>query len=181
MDAMFYRNSDFNQELNTWNVESVTNMGSMFAYATSFNKPLNNWKPKSLIYANFMFGNSEKFNQDISSWSSYIGNLETTRSMFLCNNIEVCSFDRNMNSWFDETNKIADLESMFSHSSFNNGGVNINWILNKATQSGYAFSRSVLSVGVTLTIPMVTNAEDMFKGISHDKPDNIPYLSLIHI
>ena len=42
MSAMFNR-SVFNQNISNWNVNSVTNMNSMFVRATLFNQDLSAW------------------------------------------------------------------------------------------------------------------------------------------
>ena len=41
---MFAGASSFNQPLNDWRVDKVTNMGNMFINASSFNQPLNDWR-----------------------------------------------------------------------------------------------------------------------------------------
>ncbi|ENY69135.1 Hypothetical protein,predicted lipoprotein, DUF285 familly [Metamycoplasma auris 15026] len=63
-----FRGSKINQNLNSWNVEKVTDMSFMFKEATSFNQPLYKWKPKSLQDMTMMFYGAKSFNQDLSDW-----------------------------------------------------------------------------------------------------------------
>ena len=44
MESMFDGASAFNQPLNDWQVDNVTNMMAMFHGAKSFNQPLNDWR-----------------------------------------------------------------------------------------------------------------------------------------
>ena len=44
MREMFAYASSFNQPLNDWRVDKVTNMGGMFINASAFNQPLNDWR-----------------------------------------------------------------------------------------------------------------------------------------
>ena len=48
MQGMFNKAESFNQYLNNWNTENVTNMSCMFYSAESFNQPLNNWNTENV-------------------------------------------------------------------------------------------------------------------------------------
>ena len=43
MSDLFKNNSTFNQNISSWDVSSVTNMGSMFDGAEAFNQPIGDW------------------------------------------------------------------------------------------------------------------------------------------
>jgi surface protein len=55
MEKMFHDASAFNQPLDHWNIDNVTNMVKMFSDATSFNQSLDKWNIKSAIDMMDMF------------------------------------------------------------------------------------------------------------------------------
>ena len=68
MSFMLMSIEDFNQDLSSWDVSSVTNMNYMFQGASNFNGNIENWDVSSVTNMNGMFGQAENFNQDLSSW-----------------------------------------------------------------------------------------------------------------
>ena len=55
MHRMFRYASSFNQPLNDWRVDNVTNMGGMFHGAKWFNQPLGNWRLRTGCNTERMF------------------------------------------------------------------------------------------------------------------------------
>jgi surface protein len=66
MREMFYYATGFNQPLNHFNTENVTDMHFMLAGTENFNQPLNNWNVSNVKTMQVLF-HSSSFNQDISS------------------------------------------------------------------------------------------------------------------
>ena len=69
-ENMFYESKNFNQPLNNWNVQNVTNMVGMFKKATNFNRPLNNWNVQNVTNMLEMFNGATNFNQTINMWNT---------------------------------------------------------------------------------------------------------------
>ena len=66
MSSMLRFNPFFNQDISSWDVSNVTNMGSMFE-STLFNQDIGNWDVSNVTNMEAMFIGSN-FNQDISTW-----------------------------------------------------------------------------------------------------------------
>ena len=68
MSSMFDGATDFNGDLSSWDVSSVTDMNNMFYYATSFNQPLNDWDVSSVTEMDGMFFYTPSFTQNLGNW-----------------------------------------------------------------------------------------------------------------
>ena len=62
----------FNQNISSWDVSNVTDMGGMFCNAQSFNQPIGNWDVSNVTRMNSMFGDADAFNQLIGDWDVYV-------------------------------------------------------------------------------------------------------------
>ena len=60
--------STFIENINDWDVSSVTNMEEMFREASSFNQPLDSWDVSSDTYMGSMFHGASSFNQPLDVW-----------------------------------------------------------------------------------------------------------------
>jgi surface protein len=65
MNVMFEQ-SMFNQDLSSWDVSSVKEMGNMFRFS-QFNGDISNWDVSNVVVMWDMFEDS-LFNQDLSTW-----------------------------------------------------------------------------------------------------------------
>lgn len=55
MSFLFYDIIDFNDDLNGWNTEKVTNMNSMFMFAEDFNGDISGWNTEKVTNMGSMF------------------------------------------------------------------------------------------------------------------------------
>ena len=63
-----YIYNDFNQDISSWDVSKVTDMGLMFSHS-AFNQPIGNWDVSNVFNMSYMFDYADAFNQDLSAWS----------------------------------------------------------------------------------------------------------------
>ena len=78
MSCVFCNNSNFNQDISSWDVSNVTSMYSMFESATAFNQDISSWDVSKVNDMEFMFRFATAFNQDLSSWD--VSNVTTCDS-----------------------------------------------------------------------------------------------------
>ena len=77
---MFREASIFNQDLSTWQTQSVTDMRSMFKSAFAFHGDISTWNTSSVTLMRSMFEYSTSFNGDISKFDT--SNVEDFGAMF---------------------------------------------------------------------------------------------------
>ena len=80
----------FNQPLNSWRTDAVTNMLGMFAMNNVFNQPLNSWQTGKAANMQNVFTQSS-FNQNIDSWQP------ATKLFYMFS--YAGAFDQNIDSW----------------------------------------------------------------------------------
>ena len=76
----------FNQPLNDWRVDHVTNMSCMFLNASSFNQPLGDWRVDNVTMMSCMFMGATSFDQPLDDWRLVVCCL--TERMFYGTNFE---------------------------------------------------------------------------------------------
>ena len=74
----------FNQNINSWDTSSVTDMHTMFDNASAFNGDISSWDTSSVINMSYMFNGASAFNQNISSWDTssayaYVSYIDLTK------------------------------------------------------------------------------------------------------
>lgn len=135
MYRMFWGAESFNGEIGSWDVSNVTDMGSMFQHADSFNQDIGGWDVSSVADMSYMFQHANSFNQDIGSWD--VSGVTDMYDMF--NFAE--SFNSDIGDW--DVSDVTDMGSMFaSANSFNQdiGGWNVSSVKNMISM--FSFARS---------------------------------------
>merc|ERR1712238_544160 len=67
MDNLFQQ-TEFNADISSWDVSSVTNMYRMFVLAIKFNSDVSDWDVSSVTDMSHIFYYTEEFNCDVSDW-----------------------------------------------------------------------------------------------------------------
>merc|ERR1712161_4681 len=76
MDNLFQQ-TEFNADISSWDVSSVTRMVQMFEDAHKFNSDVSDWDVSSVTRMNSMFFLARKLDSDVSSWDvSSVTNME---------------------------------------------------------------------------------------------------------
>jgi surface protein len=115
LNKAFYNCTNFNSDINNWNVSNVINMSSMFKNASKFNQNINNWNVSNVTNMESMFENAIMFNKNISA---------SILSINILINI-------NTRSW--NVSNVTNMSSMFKNASnFNNNNTPMNWNCNSA-------------------------------------------------
>ena len=114
LNRMFASCSSLNgpPNIGEWNIQTVTNLGVIFAGASSFNQDIGGWNTSNVTAMNHMFYGAISFNQDIGDWNTY-------KVTGMWNMFEgASSFNQDIGNW--NTQNVTDMESMFKGaSSFN--------------------------------------------------------------
>lgn len=105
MDSMFLKATAFNQPLDAWDVSCVTSMSSMFRGATSFNQPLASWDVHHVVNMGFLFHGASSFNQPLHTWD--VSQVASMRSLFH----KATMFHQPLASW--DVSQVTNMMCMF--------------------------------------------------------------------
>ena len=123
-----------------WNVSGVIDMRSMFGNCDKFNQPLNSWDVSNVTDMAIMFTRCYRFNQPLNSWETY--SVHTMSGMFsggYYSREPEMVFNQDLSSWY--TSNVTDISSMFRfNTSFNNGGVALDWDTSSVTNMLFTFA-----------------------------------------
>jgi surface protein len=117
MGALFSQESDFNQDISSWDVSNVVDMSDMFYLAESFNQPIGDWNVSNVTDMSSMFrapgaDGYSPFNQPIGGWD--VSNVTDMSSMFS----GADSFNQPVGDW--DVSGVIDMSNMFNEAeSFN--------------------------------------------------------------
>lgn len=131
MSSWFDGDTEFNQDISSWDVSNVTDMSYMFLDAYVFNSDISNWNVSSVTSMKSMFDGAKVFNQDLSSWD--VSKVTEMVGMFYGT-----SFNQDISSW--DVSSVTNMRIMFGYSSFNS---NISsWDVSNVTDMLYMFYKA---------------------------------------
>jgi surface protein len=115
-----FKNSNFNGNINEWNISNVRDIRSLFEGNASFNKPINNWVfSKEITDMSRMFYGASAFNQSINTinqtWDT--SNIVNMSNLFT----GASTFDQSLNLW--NTSLVRDMSEMFMNATSFNGNI----------------------------------------------------------
>jgi len=106
--SRLFDSKETSQDISTWDVSNVQNMGRMFSYNNGFNSDISNWDVSNVLSMYYMFSSASSFNQDISSWD--VSSVTNMTGMFN----RASSFNQDLSSWDVRNLKKGD----FSYQAF---------------------------------------------------------------
>ena len=151
-----YSMTEFNSNLNNWNVSKVTSMNNMFAYCSNFDQPLDNWDVSNVEDMSFMFCGAKEFNQPLNSWNT--SKVKNMRGMF-----QECEFfNQSLDKW--DTSNVEDMSNMFIRAKRFNKPLNT-WNINKVKDlsSMFAYCDAFNQNLNDWDVSNVTNMDSLFR------------------
>ncbi len=125
MSAIFKNRTNFDTDINNWDVSNVTNMSEMFSNATSFDKPLDYWNVSLVENMNLMFYNANSFDKSLNTWN--VSKVTDFDRMFE----KAKMFNQPLDNWVLSP-QLTKLNRMFWEASRFNQPLD-NWVTNKIT------------------------------------------------
>ena len=107
--SRMFESSNFNGNINNWDVSNVENMSRTFIGMSDFNQPLNDWDVSNVTNMRDMFLGTDLFNQPLDQWD--VGNVTNMARMFDGFNRDM-AFNQNLNTW--DVRNVEDMTSMFA-------------------------------------------------------------------
>merc|ERR1712238_31772 len=118
MDS-FLMGRDFNADLNSWDVSSVTNMTAMFfaegvVNINNFNGDVSKWDVSSVTDMRGMFDEAIKFNGNVSKWD--VSSVTNMQGMFQAPQVnDATEFNGDVSKW--DVSSVTDMTSVFDGAS----------------------------------------------------------------
>jgi uncharacterized repeat protein (TIGR02543 family) len=148
--------TSFNENISTWDVSNVTDMGFFFSGASSFNQDIGKWDLSKVSNTSAMFRKASSFNKDISKWD--VSSVTNMTMMFMMSS----TFNQNIGSW--DVSNVTNMTSMFNTTPFNQDISK--WDVSNVTNmlgmfgSASSFNQDISSWDVS----NVTSMQQMFWG-----------------
>lgn len=128
MRAMFRYAENFRRSLQHWDVSSVRNMREMFFEAKRFNGNVAGWDVSSVTNMRSMFHYAWAFNRPIGGWD--VSNVTNMRGLF-----RYTQFDQPIGDW--DTGNVTDMDVMFNQALFDQDISG--WCVSKIAEKPWGF------------------------------------------
>ena len=125
-----FKGTNFNSDINYWEVSNVESMYMMFLNASSFNKPLNDWEVSNVKNMKQMFRNVNSFNQPLNDWD--VSSVTDMQGMF----VDVTNFNQPLSDW--DVSNVRDMSYMFFNAQNFNQPLN-DWDVSNVVNAGAMF------------------------------------------
>lgn len=121
--------------INTWNTQSVVNMSGMFRSASTFNQPIGNWNTGNVTSFNNMFEGASAFNQPIAGWVTQ--KVTNMGEMFF----GAGAFNQSIGSW--NTGNVTNMNGMFRKASAFNQAIGA-WNTSNVVDMAFLFREAIV-------------------------------------
>ncbi len=166
LDYLFSGDTNFNGNINNWNVSQIKSMKGMFLGATKFNKPLDKWDVSNVKDMSYMFKKAENFNQPLNNWN--VLKVENMKEMFSL----ATNFNQPLNNW--NVKKVKTMTKMFALAKNFNQSID-SWDVRNVTNmvAMFFYAEKFNQPLNSWQTPKLYNARDMFNGAkSFNQPLN---------
>lgn len=119
--SMFESATSFNNKVDRWNLSNLTYADNMFYNARAFNQEVNNWTVSNCLSLSGMFRNASSFNQPLDKWD--VSSANSLSQLFY----GAVKFNQDLSSWADKVQNNTNFSYMFDGATaFNNYGASMN-------------------------------------------------------
>ena len=146
--SSLFRDTKFNQEIDSWDTSNVTNMNMMFI-ESQFNKDISKWDVSSVTDMGLMFRDSQ-FNGDISKWD--VSNVTNMAQLF-----SSAKFTGDISEW--NVSSVKNMFRLFFDAAFR-GDIS-NWDVSSVTNMSSVFNSTINDVNFDLSKWDVSSVTDM--------------------
>ena len=133
MGFLFYDAAAFNQDISAWDMSSVIDMSGMFREAAAFNQSLGSWDVSNVTSMAQVFLSAELFNQDIGGWD--VSNVTDMQYMFY----DATAFNEDIRDW--DVSNVTNMSRMFNVASAFNHPIGT-WDVSNVTDMNRMFAQA---------------------------------------
>ena len=161
MGYLFAGLTDFDGDVRGWNTSNVENMTSIFEKAESFNQDLSGWDTSKVRGMSAMFKGAKAFNKNITGWDT--SSATTMSSMFS----EAEAFNQDIKDW--NTTNVESMAGMFKGAKVFNQDLKTDgdkWNTSKVEDMHFMFNNAIAFNGdiTNWDTSLVTTFQSMFNA-----------------